>query len=164
MDNPHSYDGPNIFEHSLVERYIVLGSDFCRGIDCKDHSKEFEKLGIQIEINLTAEKKEIPPDNIQSYIWLPVVDKKSPTIDQLMIASCLINQAINNKTKIYIHCKNGHGRSPTALTAYYIRYKGKSVKEAIDFVTSKRPEIHLEEEQIKGLYLFEERLKKYKKK
>jgi len=57
------------------------------------------------------------------------------------------------KKKVYVHCQNGHGRAPTLVAAYLIR-QGKTPMEAIEFIKSKRPTIHLEEVQISALETF----------
>lgn len=66
---------------------------------------------------------------------------------------------MQNKIKVYIHCKNGHGRGPSLVIAYFI-YKGMSFDEAFILVKSKRKEIHLEKVQIKALKKFQEKLLK----
>ncbi|MEK6853994.1 MAG: dual specificity protein phosphatase, partial [Nanoarchaeota archaeon] len=55
--------------------------------------------------------------------------------------------------KVYVHCKAGHGRSPTLVAAYFI-LKGKSVKEALVSVRRKRPGIHPTYAQMKALKKF----------
>jgi protein-tyrosine phosphatase len=48
---------------------------------------------------------------------------------------------------MYIHCKNGHGRTSTFLASYFI-YKYKiSAEEALKKVFEKRPSGHLNEIQ-----------------
>jgi protein-tyrosine phosphatase len=45
----------------------------------------------------------------------------------------------------------GHGRSPTLVIAYFILHQRNSYSEAINRVIKQRPEIHLEEDQVKAL-------------
>ena len=155
MDDIHSHS----FDYSRITPNIYIGSDLCRGNYCPIHSEDFKKLGVCAEINLKAESKEIPPDNIDIYAWLPVADGKSPTYDQLLIGSSIINEAVENGNIIYVHCQHGHGRSPTLVSAYFIRYKKMTVDEAINAISQKRPEIHLEDAQIEELRKFEEKWK-----
>lgn len=145
-------------DYNKINDYIYLGSDFCCGRDCKDHKEEFEKLGVKVEIVLTIEEKETPPDNLELYCWIPVVDKKAPTKKQLDLGTSIINQSVINKQIVYVHCMNGHGRSPTMLAAYYIRYEGYKVNEATEVIKKKRSEVHLEEEQVKALRAFQDQL------
>lgn len=141
----------HIFNYTKITDYIYIGSDLCNGDVCSIHGNEFKKLGVCTEINLSAEKKETPPDSIDAYIWLPVIDMTAPTQDQLRIGSAIINENVENGNTIYVHCKNGHGRSPTLVAAYLIRYKNLEVDEAISFIKSKRSEIHPNDEQICAL-------------
>lgn len=151
------------FDYSKITENIYIGSDLCKGDYCPMHSKDFKKLGVCAEINLKAESKELPPDDMNIYAWIPVKDKESPSYDQLSIGSSIINEAVINKNTIYVHCKYGHGRSPTMVAAYFIRYLNMNVFEAIQFVSQQRPEIHLEEAQVKGLQDFYEYLHSTKK-
>ncbi|MBI1871975.1 dual specificity protein phosphatase family protein, partial [Candidatus Collierbacteria bacterium] len=56
--------------------------------------------------------------------------------------------------KTYVHCTHGHGRAPTLVAAYLIK-KGKSTKDALDFIKSKRPSIHLDDPQVDALIEYE---------
>ena len=100
---------------------------------------------------MEIEHPEMPPKSIDAYLWLPVVDKQAPTQDQLRLGTVMMKQMIDLGNTIYVHCKNGHGRSPTLVAAYLIRFEGKTVDEAIRFIKEKRPEVHLEEVQIEAL-------------
>ena len=53
--------------------------------------------------------------------------------------------------KIYVHCKNGHGRAPTLVAAYLIKTKGMTTDEAVAFIKERRPSIHPEDSQKKAL-------------
>ncbi len=149
----------HIFDYSKITETIFIGSDLCRGNYCPIHSEDFKKLGVCAEINLKAESKEIPPDNIDIYAWLPVKDKNAPTYDQLLIGSSIINEAVQNGNVIYVHCQYGHGRSPTMVAAYFIRYKKMSVDDALKLISSKRPEVHMETLQVEELNKFAEKWK-----
>ncbi|OGC91625.1 hypothetical protein A3D85_00885 [Candidatus Amesbacteria bacterium RIFCSPHIGHO2_02_FULL_47_9] len=138
-------------DYSKITERIYIGSDLCRGPTCPVHTEEFKKLGICGEINMEIEHPEMPPKSIDAYLWLPVVDKQAPTQDQLRLGTVMMKQMIDLGNTIYVHCKNGHGRSPTLVAAYLIRFEGKTVDEAIRFIKEKRPEVHLEEVQIEAL-------------
>jgi len=151
MTNDHTFD------YSHITDQIIVGSDLCRGAVCPIHSEDFKRLGVCAELNLMAEKKETPPDDLDAYLWIPVVDKTAPTPDQLNLGTSFINEAVENGKTVYVHCHLGHGRSPTMVAAYFIRYKKMSPDEAIEAVRSRRSEVHLEDSQV-------EALKKYSKK
>lgn len=154
---PKGRDDGHVFDYSKVEDKIYIGSDLCEGGVCPIHGEEFKQLGVFVEINLSAERNERPPEFIKSYTWLPVADGYSPDQLQLDIGTLIMNAAIEVGGVVYTHCRNGHGRSPTLVAAYHIRYRGKSVDEAAMFLKEKRPEIHIEETQFKELRTFRER-------
>lgn len=150
----------HIFDYSPITDNIYIGSDLCKGDSCPIHGPEFEKLGILVELNLSVEKKEIPPDGIDVYSWIPIADHHAPNQAQLDIGSSIINEAVLNGKKVYVHCKNGHERSPTMVAAYFIRFQGKTVDESIAIILHGRNEVHLEFEQREALAKFEERWRK----
>lgn len=157
---PKGRNDSHVFDYSKIEEQIYIGSDLCRGGVCPIHGEEFEELGVGVEINLSAERNEKPPDFVKSYTWLPVVDGYSPDQTQLDIGTSVVNDAIEAGEVVYTHCKNGHGRSPTLVAAYLIRYRGMGVEEATELLKEKRPEIHIEEDQFKELRKFEKRWQK----
>lgn len=157
---PKGRNDSHTFDYSKITDDIYIGSDLCKGMVCPIHGPEFEALGILVELNLSVERKEIPPDGIDVYSWLPVADGYPPTPEQLDIGTAIINEAVSKGKKVYVHCKNGHARSPTMVAAYLIRFQGKSIEEAIDLIKDIRPEIHIEENQKKALEAFRDRWSK----
>lgn len=157
---PKGRNDGHVFDYSQITDNIFIGSDLCQGNTCPIHGPEFESLGILVELNLSAERKETPPDGIDIYSWLPVADGYAPTQEQLDIGTAIIDEAVSQGKRVYVHCKNGHGRSPTLVAAYLIRYQGKLVDEAIGSIREKRPEIHIENSQKEALTKFLERWSK----
>ncbi len=158
MRQPKGRNDGHIADHSKITDLIYLGSNLCKGNSCPVHSEEFKELGVCVELNLDNERKEIPPDDIESYSWLPVVDGYAPTQIQLAIGSSIINESVRRKKVVYVHCRNGHGRGPTMVVAYLIRYEGYDVDQAIKLIKEKRPEIHIEKNQMEVLRKFKKRL------
>lgn len=154
---PKGRDDDHVFDYSKITNRIYIGSDLCKGSVCLVHSDEFKRIGVCAEINLSIERKEIPPEEIDVYSWIPVVDGYAPTPDQLDIGTTIIHQVVKGGKTVYVHCKNGHGRSPTLVAAYLIRYKKMGVEEATKFIAEKRPEIHIEKIQKKSLRDFEKK-------
>jgi protein-tyrosine phosphatase len=148
------------FDYSKITDNIYIGSDLCKGNVCPIHSEQFRALGVTAEINLTAEHKESPPDHMDIYAWIPVVDQTAPTQDQLTVGSSIIDQMVSGGKTIYVHCKDGHGRGPTMVAAYFVRFKGMEVGEAISTIKKERPVIHLEDEQLKALEEFAQKWSK----
>jgi len=147
----------HVFDYSKITDRIYIGSDLCKGGVCLIHGEEFKKLGVCVELNLSAENNELPPKDIESYMWLPVVDGRAPSAMQLELGTSLINTVVEQGRTVYIHCKNGHGRSPTLVAAYLIRYKGYSVLSAMGIVAERREESHIEDVQVKALEKFAKR-------
>lgn len=154
---PKGRDDEHIFDYSKITENIYIGSDFCKGGVCLIHGEEFHALGISIELNLSQEANELPPKDIETYIWIPVVDGYAPSQAQLDIGTTSINSALENGKKVYIHCGNGHGRSPTMVAAYLVRYKKMNVAQSLKFISEKRPEVHIEVTQKKALEIFANR-------
>jgi len=151
MVEPKGRNDGHKADYTKIPDYIYIGSNMCKGGICMIHGEEFRKLGICTEINLTAEEKEYPPDDIDAYIWIPVLDGFPPTTDQLDTGTAIIDQNIKNGNTVYVHCKNGHGRSPTMVAAYLMRYRGMDLEEAESFLKKKRPEVHIENSQKEAL-------------
>jgi len=157
MIEPKGRNDSHKFDFSKITDKIYLGSDLCKGGVCLIHQEEFKKLGIGVEVNLSAEENELPPKNIEAYLWLPVVDGHAPSRGQLEIGTCFMDSAIKANKVVYVHCRNGHGRSPTLVSAYLIRYHNLDVAAAIDFVKGKRPEVHIEDSQLEALIEFSQK-------
>lgn len=157
---PRGRNDSHIFDHSKITDQIYIGSDLCKGGVCLIHGEEFRSLGISVELNLSAERNELPPKELEAYTWIPVVDGYSPTQEQLDMGTCLMHEAIKGGKMVFIHCKNGHGRSPTMVAAYLIRFQGFGVNDAEEFIAKMRPEIHIEDIQKKELEKFQERWSK----
>jgi protein-tyrosine phosphatase len=147
----------HVSDYSRITDNIFIGSDLCNGLSCPVHGPEFEKLGILVEVNLSVEKKETPPDGIDIYAWIPVADKHAPTPEQFDMGTAIINEAVMHGKNVYVHFKNGHGRATTMVAAYFIRYQGKTVDEAVAMILHKRNEVHLEFEQREALGKFLEK-------
>lgn len=148
MDKNHKQK----FEFSQITKNIFLGTNLC----CLDktHIQALTDLGVSAEIDLEKEKQNPTPE-IPIYLWLPTIDKIAPSVEQIISGISLINEMVKLNKKIYVHCKYGHGRSPTLVAAYLIS-KGSSVSEAIETIKKARPEIHLNEIQLKALESFSE--------
>lgn len=138
--------------YNQITDNIWVGTNFC----CMAHFDE-DLLDKGITVDISLEKERIDsPFGVDTYLWLPTEDNYPPSQYQFEAGVKAMKNAIDNDKKIYVHCKSGHGRSPTLVIAYLIKHEDMDVEEAIKFIKSKRPEIHLYDSQIEGL-------KKYKK-
>jgi len=137
------------FEYSRIDRFIFLGSNKC----CELHfKKELLKKGILADISVDDEAVD-RPFGVKYFFWMPVVDKKAPELDELLVGAKMLKMLVESKIKVYVHCKRGHGRSPTLVAAYYILL-GDKYLNAIKRIGDKR-KIHMSREQIGVLKKFE---------
>lgn len=147
MNNDH----PQIkeSEYNYITDGIYIGTNQC----CQTHFDErLKKEGITADISLEEDRLDAP-FGVDFYIWIPVKNHTPPSPDQLEFGVSTLEKLVTMGKKIYVHCKNGHGRAPTLVSAYLVR-KGKSPEEAETFIKSKRPTIHLEEVQRSALQDF----------
>lgn len=137
------------FEYNKITDHIYLGTNQC----CQMHfDTKLLNKGVKADISLEKEKVDAPY-GVQYYLWLPVADKKAPTQKQLLLGAQAIDYFVTSDVKVYLHCRRGHGRSPTLAAAYFI-FTGSKPNEAIQKVRKKRS-IHLTNTQIKALKSFE---------
>lgn len=146
-----SNDHPHIKEldYHYITDGIYIGTNQC----CQSHFDErLRKEGIIAAISLEEERLDAP-FGVDFYVWIPVKNHTPPTPDQLEFGVSVLKKLVSMGKKIYVHCKNGHGRAPTLVAAYLVR-KGKSPEEAEAFIKVKRPSIHLEAVQREALKIF----------
>jgi len=125
---------------------IYIGTNQC----CQTHfDEELQREGIEADISL-EENRIDAPFGVHFYVWMPIKDHAAPTKEQLDFGVSILQNLVATKKKIYVHCKNGHGRAPTLVAAYFMK-QGKSVDEALATIKAKRPSIHLEDVQRKAL-------------
>lgn len=148
MNNNHK-----ILEINQITDLIYLGTNLC--CSAIPHIKILLDHGIKADIDLEEERQE-QISGVDTYLWLPVKDQQAPTQEQLDTGVAVIDSLVKNNKKVYIHCKNGHGRSPTLLAAYFIS-QGLEINETIEKIKSKRPQVHLREIQIEALNIFKQR-------
>lgn len=84
-----------------------------------------------------------------AYYWIPIVDGDAPTSSQIDVCLSLMN--INPDQNILVHCNEGRGRSAVMVIAYFVPFVG-SVKNALNFVTERRPAVALRHAQDAKLY------------
>ena len=138
------------FDLSQITEFVFLGTNLC----ClnRSHIQILLDLGVTAEIDLEKERQDAAPD-VEVYLWLPVADKTAPSVDQFAAGVTLMENMTKRGKKVYVHCRDGHGRSPTLVAAYLIA-NGKTVAEAIDIIKAARPEIHLEDSQMQSLRMY----------
>ncbi len=143
-----------LMEYSEITPSLFVGTNAC----CTAHYKaELIDKGVLHDVSLEGESLDAP-FGVETFLWLPTEDHTPPTQDALQLGVNHLQKIFARKGRVYVHCKNGHGRGPTLAAAWFI-FKGKTTKEAIDAVQKKRPEIHIEPAQRKALKKFEASLR-----
>lgn len=125
---------------------IFIGTNQCCTMGL---SNMLKREGVTAEISLEEERLD-QPFGVEEYVWIPVRNNTPPSSDQLSFGVSVLEKLVTQKKKVFVHCRNGHGRAPTLVSAYLIK-KGMSPKEAVEFVKSKRPVVHLEDSQMLAL-------------
>jgi len=138
-------------EYNEIVDGIYIGTNQC----CQTHFDErLKKEGITADISLEEDRLDAP-FGVDFYTWIPVKDHEVPKRDQLEFGVSILEKLVEMGKKVYVHCKNGHGRAPTLVASYLIR-KGKNAEEAEAFIKSKRPSMHLDDIQREALQEFVE--------
>lgn len=146
MEHPH----PIPLEYNQITEHLWLGTNVC----CLEHfNEELLAQGIRAEVSLEGERPHATP-GVDSFLWLPVEDTQAPTQEQLALGAAHLRELSECGVKTYVHCKWGHGRSPTLLAAYLIT-TGMQAEEAISHIRERRPGIHPTAPQLAALTTFE---------
>lgn len=142
------------FNYNRITPNIYLGTNTC----CQMHfDKKLLAKGVTLDVSLEGERID-QPFGVGYYVWLPTRDHTAPSMRRLEMGVSAMKSAIDAGEKVYVHCKNGHGRGPTMVAAYLIAEKGMSVEDALARIKKNRPEIHLEPSQVKRLGQWERRV------
>lgn len=142
--------------YNKVEDLIYAGNNMC----CQGHFEiELLSKGITADISLEAERLD-NPQGVKYFFWFPWPEDTAPGLELINLALDVLDDLLRHNVKVYIHCKNGHGRTTTFLASYFIRKKGITADEALDLIREKRPSMHLNETQRSFLNSFEKAIDK----
>jgi len=137
-------------DYDYITDGIYIGTNQC----CQTHFDErLLKEGITADISLEKDRLD-QPLGVDFYSWIPIVNHTPPTPDQFELGVGILERLVSQGRKVYLHCRNGHGRAPTMFAAYLMKSKGMSPEEAVAFIKERRPSIHLEEVQREALHKF----------
>lgn len=140
-------------DYNLISDGIYIGTNQC----CLLHfDEQLKNDGIEADISLEEESVDASL-GVKFYLWIPVKNHTAPGQDQLDVGIAVLEKLVSLGRKVYVHCKNGHGRAPTLVAAYFIKH-GKTINEAIELIKKKRSSIHLEDIQKKALIEFATRM------
>lgn len=88
------------------------------------------------------------------YLRVPIKDRGTPTIKEVSQIVNWINNEIDQKRIVFIHCNLGRGRGPL-LTILYLITKGMTSKSAIEKVKNIRSFTFLNQNQLNFIKKFE---------
>lgn len=109
---------------------------------------DIERLGIKSVLDLTCEFSETPALRQLSYLCIPVLDTRAPSLELLEDGAKWIEKE-SAQGPVYVHCALGHGRSATFVAAYLLLTgKARTPQQAIDKIRVLRPRIKLHPEQV----------------
>lgn len=145
------------FGYSQITKYLYIGTNKCCAE--KKFVKELLKKGIRADISLERERID-SPFGVKFYLWLPTQEHKPLSVEQLLAGGCFLKSLTDQKIKTYIHCEHGHSRSLTFVACFLILTQRMNIKEAINFVKEKRPQVHINPIQKKALEKFERLVRK----
>jgi len=133
----------SVMDYSNIEDRVYLGTNAC----CTAHfTQELLKKGVSDDISLEAERVD-QPFGVNCFLWLPTTDHTPPSLQNTLIGVEALAEMLRQERRVHIHCKNGHGRSPTFFAAFLILKRALAVEDAIARIAAKRPEIHIESSQ-----------------
>lgn len=110
--------------------------------------------GIDAVVNLRAEFDDVQAGLApEHYLYLPTIDDRAPSIEQLQQGVIFITEQIENGRGVYVHCNAGASRSPTMVAAYLVS-TGVLPKESWDSIRNVRPFILPKKEHVKIVEYF----------
>lgn len=99
------------------------------------------------------------PGRIEGHLWLPIADGYFPGVRWLDTVTSVLGDWHERGWSVLVHCHMGISRSTLVVTAYLMRSRGWTWREALEYVKSKRPCIDPNPYFITGLADYEEYLR-----
>lgn len=144
-------------EYSRITPYVYIGTNLC----CRAHAPVLEKIGAAVDIDLEYEHPTAERPGMEMTLYLPTRDHHAPTLSKLIVGTALVDTAVKAAKRVYVHCKNGHGRAPTLVAAYFMT-QGMMPAEALALIKARRPVVHLNRIQMRALTGFARYLRSHR--
>jgi len=94
-----------------------------------------------------------------NYLHLRVEDYHSPSIEEIESTVKFIDNEIEGKRAVLVHCAAGKGRTGTILAAYLLKKENLSAKDAITRIRNLRPGSIQTDSQENSLFEYEKYLR-----
>ena len=120
-------------QRSQITANLYLGGQYnLRGL------RKLKEMGITAIINMRMHSiyAEARYEGFR-YLHLPTVDQTPPALKDLIKGAGFAEEEIKNGGKVYIHCRQGHGRGPSMAIAYLLRI-GTTFEDALALVKKVR--------------------------
>ncbi|MDE2078916.1 MAG: dual specificity protein phosphatase family protein [Patescibacteria group bacterium] len=147
MEHVHDPSAP--LDYNYITDGIYEGTNQCCSIGL---SEVLKREGIVADMSLEDTRLD-QPFGVEAYVWLPTKDHTPPSQDQLSFGAAALEQWVAQKKKVYLHCKNGHGRASTVLAAYLIN-QGHDPESAFALIQKHRSAAHLQDSQKEALQTY----------
>lgn len=136
---------PNEISINKITENIWVGNRAC----CMMHGKQVHGIEFDAEIDVDDETALDQPTINKIYLWLPTEDSTAPSPEQIKIGVSTLESLVKDNKKVYVHCRYGMGRSPFLVACYLVK-TGLTPNEAINILTTKRPETSFSDIQAKA--------------
>lgn len=123
---------------TLIDSHVFLGAAPIRFLN---HVEQLHARGVRGVINLCSEYRG-PTDLYRKYgieqLYLPTTDHQEPSVADLRAAIEFIEKHKAQKSRVYIHCKAGRGRSAAVAFCWLMHERRWSLEITQDYLNSKR--------------------------
>ena len=105
------------------------------------HVQELHRLGVRAVVNMMDEYNG-PSHEYQrlgiKQLRLPVIDHMEPTVQQMRSAVQFMQEETATGSKVYVHCRGGHGRGGAVAFAWLLNENGAGLSETQQLLSSLR--------------------------
>ena len=144
IDHSHNI----IFGLPTLKRSQITANLFLGGQYNLQGLTKLKKLGITAIINMRMHSiYTLAHYQGFEYLHLPTVDNTAPKMEDLIRGAEFAGNEIKKGGKVYIHCRQGHGRGPSMAIAYLLK-AGTTFDDAFRLVKNVRTFINPRNEQI----------------
>jgi predicted protein tyrosine phosphatase len=137
---------PERVSFDKITDVVYLGSR----ISSIDDYRRLRAQGVRACVDMKQEGAD--PWTFEAFLWLPTVDHDAPTPAHLQMGISFLRQCERARLPVFVHCMAGVGRSSTLVLAYLLAgpYREAGSRDALGFLSSRRPVINPNPEQIKA--------------